>query len=326
VEIEARRLGLVVERVRMRPRISLHGVRALLELARRVQADVVHAHGFKADVLLALVPRRRRRPVLTTLHGWTHTSLFSRIGIYGLADGISLRFLDRIVLVSEAMRSRRWIRSLPADRVVVIPNGLAQPSGKTCEALPFPLPRDGGMTFGAMGRLSPEKGFDILLAAFGRAVRGGVDARLVIAGEGRLKHHLEGLARSAGLERRVALPGYAPRSLVQRLDALIVSSRTEGFPMVVLEAMLAGVPVIATAVGDIPLMLDGGRAGLLVPPGSVSALAGAIEDASREPVEMASRARAAHARARSEYTSARMATTYRVEYERLLRGWGSPPR
>ncbi|HUO88492.1 MAG TPA: glycosyltransferase, partial [Rhizomicrobium sp.] len=147
----------------------------------------------------------------------------------------------------------------------------------------------------AAGRLHPQKGFDVLLRAFAR-VRAQIDCRLVILGEGAERASLAAMASDIGLAYDVDFPGFArnPFSLMARAAVFVLSSRWEGFPNALVEAMASGAPVVSTDCPSGPReILDHGRYGRLVPPGSAELLADAILAVLRErPDTTASRRRA----------------------------------
>jgi glycosyltransferase involved in cell wall biosynthesis len=153
-----------------------------------------------------------------------------------------------------------------------------------------------------VGRLSPEKAPEVLLQA-----AEGTGMHVVVAGEGPLRASLE-----AGADRtRVRFLGFVPEvgPVLAAADVLALPSRTEGLPMAVLEAMAAGVPVVASAVGSLPEVLGNG-AGVLVPPGDVTALRLALEQLS-VPERRAALAGTARLRVESRYGVAAMARSYR---------------
>lgn len=299
LEREARRQGVTVVPFRMQAGPNLPGACRILGYARSVAVDVIHSHGYKGNVILGLVPGwLRPAPMVTTVHGWTAGAGFSRMKLYELMDGVALRFVDRVVVVSSAAMAHPRLRSIAPERVRVVPNGIPDPAPAAPPSDPvlarFMAQRS---TICAAGRLSPEKGFHHMLEAFSRLHEEGCDAQLVIFGEGEERAALEGRVAALGLADRVRLPGYFPDlgNFLPLSRLFAMSSLTEGLPMVLLEAMRAGIPVVATSVGGIPELLQGGDTGIMVPPADPVELARGMAWALAE--GEAARAKATRARA-----------------------------
>ncbi len=277
LEREARRQGTTVVPFRMQAGPNLPGACRILGYVKSAGVDVIHSHGYKGNILLGMIPRwLRPAPMVTTVHGWTAGSGFTRMRMYEFMDALALRFVDRVVVVSKAAAAHPRLRSIARERVRVVPNGIAVRASAPPPSDPvlarFMMQRP---TICAAGRLSPEKGFHHLLEAFSLLLRSGADPQLVVFGEGRERGALEGRAAALGLADRVRFPGYCADlcSFLPFSRLFALSSLTEGLPMVLLEAMSAGVPVVATSVGGIPELLQGGDTGVLVPPADPEELA-----------------------------------------------------
>ena len=168
---------------------------------------------------------------------------------------------------------------------------------------------------GAVGRLAPEKGYPVLLDAL-RSVPG---CRLVLVGDGEDRSALEAQVAELGLVDRVEFAGWVEPPWTARIgfDVLALSSHTEGFPLVVVEAMLAGIPVVATAVGGVPEVVIDGETGLLVPPGEPAALARALERLVADAPLRRAMAAKARAVAEEHLTAAAMARQFEALYAEL---------
>lgn len=326
VEQEARLRGLRVAPFRFRPGPNLAGAFELLRYARQEGADLLHSHGYKGNILLGLLPRfLRPTPMIGTLHGWTWTGGLNRMLLYERLDALALKNVDRVVLVNDALKSHPRLQGKLAQRIRVIENGIA------CDSNPQPVDTavldqkitnfcSKGTSIGAIGRLSPEKGFAVLLDSLAALVAKGRDLRLVILGEGALRPALEAQIAQLGLQERVLMPGYRHHGehYLPLFDLFVMPSLTEGLPMVLLEAMRAGVPIVASAVGGIPKLLDNGRAGLLVPEGQQQRLEQGIVTSLDQPQETTERVRQATKRLIEQYSSQSMARKYLDMYQEVL--------
>jgi glycosyltransferase involved in cell wall biosynthesis len=328
LELAAVQHGLPVARFRMCPGPNFAGARRILDFARQEGIDLLHSHGYKGDILFGLLPPAKRQlPLLTTLHGWTATRRLSRIALYEWLDRRVLPRLDAVVVVCRSMREHPWFagRRLPLQVVCNgIPEAAPEEEGRLEPAI-VDFCR-GGYCVGAFGRLSAEKGFDRLIAAFAAVVAEDPNARLLILGEGSERPALEAQARRLGLDRSVCLPGFreGAAGYLKHFDLFVLSSLTEGLPLAVLEAMQAGVPVLATRVGAVPELLAEGDAGYLLDTVSADAIAAAIGTLRRQPQAVRQRVERAGRRVRELYSSRRMAAGYTDIYRQLLAGAGSP--
>ena len=321
LEVEARRRGFHVETFRMRPGPNIAGAFKILHYAWRSGVDLLHSHGYKGNILFGLMPKGLRRlPLVTTIHGWTWTGGLDRMALYEWLDRLSLRFIDRVVVVNNAM-----IDKVSLKRIHVVNNGISIDStdSKSSTAPIDPTITDfcrNGFTIGAIGRLSPEKGFDILLEALKEVADSKPEVRLVILGEGNERGALEAQIKILGLEEQVLMPGYTAnaRRYLPQFRIFALSSLTEGLPIVILEAMQAGVPIVATRVGGIPGVLENGRAGILLESGSCKALSEGIFEVINNQVAAVEKVQVARQRLIDHYSSRAMAESYREIYRSVI--------
>lgn len=255
--------------------------RRLLEVLRtRPRPDVIHAHyGFPDGVACVRVARELGVPCVVTLHG-DDANVQMRLPGVGSVMAHALEEADAIVCVSEAMRkevAKRHPRL--ASKLVTIPNGY---DAATIGFEPK-LPAEHLLSIGA---LLPVKAPELLISAYARIAKE-TPLDLVLAGTGPLEEDLRAQARHLGIRSRVHFLGRLEREQVaaelRRAKALVLPSRHEGMPIVVLEALATGTPVVASAVGGIPEVVADDRFGLLVPKDDEGALAEALREAiSRE--------------------------------------------
>jgi glycosyltransferase involved in cell wall biosynthesis len=257
----------------------------LVPRLRRVLADwkpaIVQTHGYKPTALaFALRACGARWPWVAFSHGATSEN--KKVKFYHWIELRLLGAADRIVVMSRQQRDAlrglggktRVLHNaaipLPADPAL---DGAAHETSRTRHGDEF-----GSPLVGVVGRLSPEKGVDVFLRACRELSRRGIAFSAVVAGEGPERRSLDALRRALGLEDRVRFlgPVAAVRAMYAALDLLVIPSRSEGLPNVLLEALRADVPVVGTAVGSIPDVLDSSAAGVVVPPGDSAALANGI--------------------------------------------------
>lgn len=304
--------------VRVGSREYLRERRLVEVICRRLAVDVLHTHGYRPDLLHRATARRLGVPAVTTLHGFTGGGLRNRT--YEFLQRRSCRRFDAVVAVSHPLAER--VRTVGADpgRIHCVPNGWRRSSR--------PLARDdaraelrmSGDRFhvGWVGRLSHEKGFDVLVEAL--PALADLPIAVSVLGDGPERASLAARAEVLGLSGRIHWHGTVPDAsrFFPAFDLFVLSSRTEGTPMVVLEAMDAEIPIVAARVGGIPHMLSPSEA-LLVPPGDQAALAAAIRGAHAD--RGAARARAASARHRvsSQFGFAPWIARYDAIYRDVLR-------
>lgn len=292
LETEALRRGYDVQKFRMKAGPNIRGILEVLRYAQTNHYDLIHSHGYKGNILLGFIPQKIRRiPMVSTLHGYTSTSGFSKMRIYEWLDIRSLPYIDAVVLVNKNMLSSPRLRNLRGVNFFVINNGI--PSSDANPHSDFPdlslipnthLDREilsfcrQGFVIGSIGRLSKEKGYTYLLDAVQLLVQEKMDVRLVLIGEGYERKNLEAQIETNNLNDRVLLAGYREdaRQYIPFFKIYTIPSLTEGLPITLLEAMQAKVPIVASAVGGIPEVLLNGQAGLLVKPADSDQLAEAF--------------------------------------------------
>lgn len=252
----------------------------LRRVLRDLRPDVIETHSYKTTALVYLLRKfgGLRQPWLGFFHGATSEN--AKVRAYHWLDGRLLRDADLTVVMSE--RHRREFAH-PGARVRVLYNSVVPMPDEPSAELLLPAAVEaavaaGDPLVGVVGRLSPEKGVDLYLRALALLEARGVRFVSVLAGDGPERAAYEALAAELRVGHRVAFLGTvaAMQSLYRRLELLVIPSRSEGLPNVLLEAMRADVPVVSTSVGAVPEVLGGTQAGVLIPPANVEALADAI--------------------------------------------------
>jgi glycosyltransferase involved in cell wall biosynthesis len=250
--------------------------RALRQLVQQRRPAVVHAHLFASAAAAVVATRGLSVPIVLTEH--TEAPWRDRA-----ARAVSRRVyqrVDHVVAVSSAIRDT-LVRTygVPAGRVDLLLPATTAPAAARPRARGAPA-----ALVGVVGRLVPEKGVDVFLRAAALVTSAVPSARFVVVGDGPLRAELEDRAASLRLAGVVSFTGFradAPR-VIAGLDVLVVPSRSDGSPLVVCEAMAAGVPVVASRVGGLPDLVVHGDTGLLVrpedPEGLARTLVGLLED------------------------------------------------
>ncbi len=294
------------------------GLIALLRLLRG-RAVVLNAHNFKAQVFAWLAARHLGLPLLLTQHGFTPRSrkqrLYTRVAL-AIAGS---RTVTRVVCVSRALARLHEAKGIAVERLRVIPNGLPPLRDPLC---PCPPEAKSAPRIGFIGRLSSEKGPDLFLDAVIPLCQAHPTLQAVMLGDGPEAPRLRERLAAAGLGERVNLPGYQTDSQawLHQLSVLVLSSRTEGTPLILLEAMRAGVPIVAFAVGGVPDMLEHERSALLVPPGNTSQLAAGISRLLETPALAQSLAREARQRQAQDFHLPLLVAAWLQVYTQASRG------
>jgi L-malate glycosyltransferase len=297
-------------------RLSLAYAWRLRRLLKRERFDLVHAHIYASTAAAAIATLGTDVPLVITEHTeaswqdwrarWVSRWVYRRV--------------ERIIAVSTPIRRRLIERDhVHPDLVTIVPNAVVSASGPHSDA-PLPAELRARTLVGVVARLQPEKGVASFLRAAARVAPQFPEAHFVIAGDGPLRQELAALAEDLDLGRRVHFLGFRSdaSALMKSLDVFVVPSLTEGSPLVTLEAMAAGVPVIASAVGGIPDQIRHDREGLLVPPGHTSAIGDALLALLRDPVRARRLGEAGRRRAASRFSHATMVRQIEDVYRDVL--------
>lgn len=249
-------------------------VKFLREVFDRLRPDAIVSFLAETNVLVLLANLGRATPVIVTEH--SNPRVLPTRGIWRLARRLSYPLAARVVSVSRAVDS--FFGFLPPRKRRVIPNAVPVEEIKHTAPCPEPLPWPHAIV--SMGRLEPEKGFDLLLEAAAPLLLRWSDWALMVLGEGSQRPVLCQLAARLGIDQRVLLPGPIdpPYPRLKQADIFALPSRHEGFGLAVVEAMACGLPVVASDCRPGPgEIITSEVDGLLVPPGDLVALRQALE-------------------------------------------------
>jgi len=319
---QARATGIRTEVLTCHGRFDPAVFARLRKLLRRLQADLLHCHGYKENFYGLL--GRGGLPCVATNHLWKRTTPALRF--YCWLDGRVSRHFDHVVAVSEPIRQELLAAGVPADRISRIANGL--------DVIPFQQPLlpteraavraglgvgPGRLAVGMVGRLGSEKGHNLALQAVAALRARFPQLVLVIVGDGPLLADLQEVVLRLDLGQHVVFCGQRQDipDILRALDAFILPSLTEGLPMALLEAMAAGLPAVASQVGDVPAVIEDGVSGILVPPGRLDALVKGLALLCSSPELRQELGKAAAVRIANRFSAREMARQYCQLYERL---------
>jgi glycosyltransferase involved in cell wall biosynthesis len=276
----ARRIGVELVDIAESGPVDPRALASLLREIGSFRPHILHAHDYKTNLLALLVRRWSHAKIVSTMHGYGLPS--SRLAMYYRLDAWTLPRMDYVVAVSAELQQTalRWgVR--PAHCALVV-NGIdtqafcRRTNGDDIRAK-LGIPRHVPL-IGAVGRLHAEKGFDCLIRAVDSLISDGLNAHLVIAGEGEERGALTSLIGRLGRSEQIRLLGHRTdiADLLQCLDLFALSSLSEGLPNVLLEAMALNVPIVATRVGSVGEVIEDDINGVLIDPHNVESLKRAL--------------------------------------------------
>ena len=313
----ARRRGLSVRMVHCKGRADWRAVRQIEEYIQEDGVDLVHTHGYKADLYGYLAAWRCHKPVVATCHNWVGGT--AALGIYNHLDRMALKKFNALAAVSDKVAQRLLAFGVSAEKIKTIANGIEVKVFERAEPLPL-LNFEGSTVVGMVARLDMQKGFEYLLQAARKLCKTFPGLKIVIVGDGPDRSAIEEMIEQYGLQSNVILAGQQSNmpGVYAAMDIFVLPSLNEGLPMTILEAMAASKPVIATRVGAIPSVITDGENGLLVAPKDTEGLRNAIASLLGNPERRRRTGDQAHAWVGRNYTSAAMALKYREMYEEVL--------
>jgi len=303
----------------------------LARIIRRVRPDVVHTHTAKAGAVgraAALLAGPRRPVVVHTFHGHVLRGYFGRAGTlaFRAIETILARATDRLIAVSPEVRDELvGLGVAPASKFSVVRLGIELEPRVAFDGDPAEVRRRHGIgadrfVVGWFGRMTAVKRTDDLLTTLAVLRERGVDALLLLVGDGDDRERLEQQAHDLGLARSCLFLGYqqdvAPWYAV--CDAVILTSASEGTPVTIIEALAAGRAVVSTRVGGVPDVVDDGETGFLVGPGDTHALAERLELLARDPERRAAMGASGRERVLRRYAVERLVDDVDGLYRELL--------
>jgi glycosyltransferase involved in cell wall biosynthesis len=313
----ARRSGISVRMVHCQGRADWRAVRQIEEYIQQDGIDLLHTHGYKADLYGYVAARRSHKPVVATCHNWVGGT--AALGIYNRLDRLALKRFNSLAAVSEPVAQCLLDSGVSGRKIKTIANGINVEPFDHAQPLPA-LTFDGHKIVGMVARLDLQKGFDYLLRAVRELCGIFRELKVVIVGEGPDRKLIEDMIRQYSLESNVILAGQQADmpGVYAAMDIFVLPSLSEGLPMTILEAMAASKPAIATRVGAVPSVIKHGETGLLVDPRDVDGLRDALARLLAQPDLCRRMGAAGHDWVSRNYTSEAMALKYRQMYDEVL--------
>jgi glycosyltransferase involved in cell wall biosynthesis len=300
-------------------------VREVADELHRLKADLVCCSGYKPDLVGWRAARRVGLPVISISHGWTAATW--KVRCYEALDRRVLRWMDAVVCVSRAQADKVRHAGVPEAKIAVIQNAIGEeafvaPRAEERAQMAGWFARPPRWLVGAAGRFSPEKGFAVFIEAAAIVAKQRPEAGFVLFGDGPLRADLERSILERGLQGKFVLAGFRTDLMrfVPNLDLAVLSSYTEGLPVVLLETGAAGVPTVATSVGGIPEVIDNGQSGYLVAAGDGAALAERIVVLLDNDLQRQAMGRAARERVRRDFSFEAMGRQYHELFRKVVSG------
>jgi glycosyltransferase involved in cell wall biosynthesis len=311
--------GVNTELIACQGRLDRGAVREIRRLVRDRGIDVIHTHGYKADIYGYVAARNEGTPLVATCHNWLAGG--AALAAYNFFDRMVLKRFDSVCAVSPPIAEKLLSLGLRRERVSVIPNGIdvhafvanARAGREADHAGPKQV-------IGIVARLDLQKGFEYLLRAVATLRSSFAGLRLMIVGEGPDRTAIEQMVRRHNLGDVVIMAGQQTdmRAVYAEIDIFVLPSLNEGLPMTLLEAMAAGKPIVATRVGAIGTVITDQETGLLIAPADEAGLTDALRRLLTDAELRLRLGRNAREHVQQNFTAAAMVQKYRAVYEEVL--------
>jgi glycosyltransferase involved in cell wall biosynthesis len=297
-------------------------VKSLYDVCKRENVSIWHGHDYKTNALGLILNRFWPMKLVTTAHGWVEIT--SRTPWYYRIDKFCLPKYERVYCVSEDLYRDCRKCGVKARNAVLLENGidteeftrrLSIVEAKKLLGIPHEC-----VLIGAVGRLSPEKAFDVLIQSIKALFDAGHDVRLVIVGDGNDRPRLEALTSELQIADRVTFAGWQSetRGYFEAFDIVALSSLREGLPNVLLEAMALEVPCLATRIAGIPKLIEHGANGLLAETGDQAGFTKGLLELVTNPTRRAELAGAGRRTIENRYSFATRMKKLSASYDELL--------
>lgn len=260
------------------PILDIIAIKNLVKIVKKEKIDIISSQGFKATFLSAIAGKLTSVPTVSTVHTFLFSPLWSkkRIKIYKLVARLLFKYIRKIIVVSRSIGRELENIGVDKNKIVVIYNGISCSMqyknidiSITKEKLGF---KKESFVVGNISRFVPHKGIEYFLKAIPEVINKYPQIRFLLVGDGPEKENILNIISCLHIENLLTILPYQKNieDVLGIIDILVVSSVTEGLPYTVLEAMLYGIPVVATEVGGIPEIIEDEKDGILIPPYNAS--------------------------------------------------------
>lgn len=320
---QAEKRGLEVQKIVCSGRWDSQAIGAIRGKLESLNIDLLHTHGYKADIYGFLASRRSGLPLVSTCHLWTHNT--AAVYFYEFLNALFLRRFDAVVAVSETIANSLRRSGIRNSKIRVVDNGIDLSAFSCARVTPAQKSdRFKNLIVGTVGRLAPQKGLEYFLRAAREVLSECSDVTFVIFGDGPDREKLENMTAELAIKQNVLFAGRCVDmpSAYASMDVFVLASLDEGMPMVVLEALASQKPVVATRVGAIPRLIIHEETGLLIEPRDVQALKLAILRLLKDSSLRAHLGKAGEALVNHSYSQKVMADNYMELYKQLTNQLG----
>lgn len=270
-------LNCDVSIIYMKNTFEIRNIVDLIGIIKEKKIQLIHAHGYRSDIIGLIASKVTRTPIISTVHGWTSATF--AVKVYEFFQRKALRYFDKVIAVSQQIHDVLRRDGLDSTILLKINNSIDYSSLSIVEPS-INLRNDYGIDsecpiIGVIGRFSVEKGHIILLRAISILKKEYPSIRVLLIGDGDEADALKKSAMTHEIDDMVIFCGHHENvyQFYSIIDVFVLPSFTEGIPLVLLEAMFFKKPIIASDVGGIPEVIEDGHSGELVPPGDPFALA-----------------------------------------------------
>ena len=273
--------GIEVVFFTMKRGFNIVGIYNLHKYLVKNKIALVHSHGYKPNIFLALLPQGKFKKI-TTVHGWANQTAGIKTNIYECLDRLSLKKMNAVIAVSNALVNDLLGRNINKNKLYLIHNGInitlyKKKYNKQQLRTKYDLAHD-DFVIGTIGRLTKIKGQAYLIESLPSILKTIKNCKVIIAGEGPLREQLTKLISKYNLKQNIRLIGYVDdiHEVLGIIDLFILPSLSEGLPIALLEAMSSGVPSIASAVGGINEIINNNIGGIIITPRDTVAITNAV--------------------------------------------------